>query len=85
MFIEKIDWSELRNQKTALISHIEFLRKDQSETNQIKTKNELADHLEGILGLIDAAQDYAVDEMGLNPTDIYDFEMEENRDEETRE
>jgi len=68
-----------------LINHIEFLRKDQSEVNQINAKNELADHLEGILGLIDAAQDYAVDEMGLNPNDIYDFKQEENRDEETEE
>jgi len=84
-FIEKIDWSELRNQKTALINHIEFLRKDQSEVNQIKTKNELADHLEGLLGLIDAVQDYAVDEIGLNPYDIFDFEMEDGRDEESNE
>jgi len=78
MFIEKIDWSELRNQKTALVKHIEFLRIDQSEVNQIKAKNELADYLEGILNLIDAVQDYAVDEMGMNSNDIYDFEQEDN-------
>lgn len=84
-FIEKIDWSELRNQKTALINHIAVLRKDQSEVNQIDVKNELADHLEGILALIDAVQDYAVDEMGMNPVDIYDFELEEEREKETPE
>lgn len=72
-FIEKIDWSELRNQKNALIEVM----------NTVVTVEE-GQYLEGILGLIDAVQDYAVDEMGLNPTDIYDFEQED-RDEESKE
>lgn len=76
-FIEKIDWSELRKQKASLLSAI---------TNAEQTGNdEFTDDLNGILSLIDAVQDYAVDEMNMNPVDIYDFEQEEERDEETPE
>ena len=74
-FVEKIDWSELRNQKRLLLETI----------NNDAVSPEHKEALEGILALVDAAQDYAVDEMGLNANDVYDFEMEENRDIETPE
>jgi len=67
MFIEKIDWSELRNQKRLLIL-----------ANDKLVDQEQKDAIEGILNLIDAVQDYAVDEMGMNSNDIYDFEQEDN-------
>lgn len=73
-FIEKINWLELRNQKNTLIDIM----------NTVVTV-EQGQYLEGLLGLIDAVQDYGVDEMGLNPKDVYYFEMEENRNEETKE
>lgn len=72
-FIEKIDWSELRNQKR-------FLLKMESNVN-----GEDLGNLEGIINLIDAIQDYAVDEMGINENDVFDFEQEEDREKETPE
>lgn len=74
-FIEKIDWSELRNQKKLLLETI--------NNDYVSPKHKEA--LEGILALIDAAQDYAVDEIGLNSNDVFDFELEEGRDSETPE
>jgi hypothetical protein len=41
------------------------------------TTVEEANTLEGLLSLIDAAQDYAVDEMGLDPMHVFDFEQED--------
>lgn len=74
-FVEKIDWSELRNQKRLLLETI----------NNDAVSPEHKEALEGILALIDAAQDYAVDEMNMNANDIYDIELEESRDVETPE
>ena len=66
-FIKKIDWSELRNQKKCLIAAIEYFR-----TNKVP---DIPDSLEGILNLIDALQDYAVDEAQIvKAIDAYDFE-----------
>ncbi len=74
-FIKKIDWSLLRNQKTELINIIEELRGGNDER---------ADLLEGILGIIDAVQDFAVDEAQIvKSVDVYDFEQEEEREAET--
>ena len=71
-FIKKIDWSELRNQKKSLIAVIENLK-----TNKIP----LSDDLEGILHLIDALQDYAVDDVKIiDSIHVYDFEEEEERE-----
>jgi hypothetical protein len=77
-FIKKIDWSELRNQKTELVKHIDYLRTDYSEANRIEDKIKLADYLEGILNLIDAIQDYAVDDVKIiDAIHVYDFEVED--------
>ena len=71
-FIKKIDWSELRNQKRSLITMIENLK-----TNKIN----ITDNLEGILHLIDALQDYAVDDAKIiDSIHVYDFELEEERE-----
>ena len=43
------------------------------------------DVLEGILGLIDAVQDYAVDVLGIPEMHVFDFEEEENREKSTPE
>ncbi len=73
-FIKKIDWSELRNQKRLLLETI----------NNDSVSPEHKEALEGILALIDATQDYAVDEAQIvKAVDAYDFEAEEEREEET--
>ena len=77
-FIKKIDWSELRNQKKILIDTICKIHENEGDTIQ-------ADALEGILSLIDTIQDYAVDTAQIvRDIDVYDFEIEEARDEETQ-
>lgn len=87
-FIRKIDWSELRGQKTVLIKLADAIRdtppqpykKDGVEMALILMPKETEDVLEGILGLIDAAQDYAVDVLGIPEMHIFDFEEEEDRE-----
>jgi len=63
-FIKKIDWNELRNQKNLLLETI--------NNDNVQPKHKEA--LEGILSLIDATQDYAVDEMKLKETDVFELE-----------
>lgn len=75
-FIKKIDWSELRNQKTCLLASIEYFQR-------LKVP-EIPDGLEGIVNLIDALQDYAVDEAQIvKAVDVYNFELEEQHEAET--
>jgi len=72
--IDKIDWSELRNQKRELLQVID---------NMEGTENGSAEQLYGILHLIDALQDYAVDSyegLGLSAIHVFDFDDEEERD-----
>lgn len=76
--IEKIDWSELRNQKTTLLETIEFIKSEDEFDPQVDTE-EIINNLTGILHLIDSLQDYAVDEMHIGSIHIYDFDEEENR------
>lgn len=68
-FIKKIDWSELRKQKSTLIGLM----------NTCTTVEE-AQTLEGLLSFIDATQDYAVDVMGMSSHDVFDFEQEDVRE-----
>lgn len=70
--LASIDWTALRTQKTSLLATIEFLEK-----NKVP---QLPEDLDGILHLIDALQDYAVDEMGVPAIHVFDFEQEENRE-----
>jgi hypothetical protein len=69
-FIEKIDWSELRNQKTLLLETI----------NNKAVSPMHKEALEGILNTLDALQDYAVDEMDIDPMHVFDYEQEDVRD-----
>ena len=74
-FFKKIDWSELRNQKRDLLEIL-------NSTKDIPTKTQL-ESLTGILHLIDAIQDYAVDELEIiESIHVYDFDEEEERDDE---
>ena len=75
--ISRIDFTTLRTQKKSLIKII-----DQYELNKnvMVSKESEALDLCGILNLIDSIQDFAVDVMGLNPIDIFDFELEESRE-----
>ena len=61
-FIQNIDWELLKKQKQSLITIIEW--------NKLPL---LKDDLDGILSLIDATQDYAVDELGLDKDVVFDL------------
>lgn len=79
-FIMNIDWSELRNQKAELLEVIEFLERLRMTDKNTPTNIQI-DALNGILALIDAVQDYAVDTAEIvKAVDVYDFELEEDRD-----
>lgn len=71
--LKKIDWSELRNQKSTLLAII----------SGVNVKQENIGDLDGILNLIDALQDYAVDVLGISAVHVFNFEEEENREKET--
>lgn len=75
--ISRIDFTTLRTQKKTLIKII-----DQYELNKnvMVSKESEALDLCGILNLIDSIQDFAVDVMGLNPINVFDFELEESRE-----
>lgn len=61
----EIDFTALKTQKLALINAI----------NSIDNPN-INDNLEGIVNLIDAIQDHAVEELGIDEKLIYDLEDE---------
>ena len=84
-FIKRIDFTTLRNQKATLLLVIGNMVCDNSnpETNKIIASER--DDLDGILHLIDALQDYAVDVVGIPDMHVYDFEKEEERDASTPE
>lgn len=63
-FFKKIDFSELRTQKTELLEMAERHGEDVS----------------GIINLIDALQDFAVDELHIPEIHVFDFEMEDKRE-----
>ena len=77
-FIARVDFSILRTQKASLIEIIdEFESEIEFETDYAKERNT---NLIGILNLIDALQDYAVDIVGMNPIDVFDIGFEESRE-----
>lgn len=59
-----IDYSLLRVQKNTLLDLL------------LELPTEQADHLLGLLGLIDKIQDYAVEEIGLSEEDVFNFNEE---------
>lgn len=76
-FIKNIDWKLLREQKEDLIQVItdmefeaERYRKDGEPDGADEIDRE-AGSLQGIVHLIDAIQDYAVDELGMNESTVF--------------
>jgi len=80
--INKIDFTELRNQKTTLLETIRFLEESgiMSEFDPNVDTVEIVNNLTGILHLIDSLQDYAVDELGWDQMLVFDFEKEDERE-----
>jgi hypothetical protein len=74
--IKNIDWSELRNQKTILLQTINAEQGGNAE---------MLKELDGIVHLIDAIQDFAVDVLKIPEMEVFNFEDEENREHETPE
>jgi len=77
--LKKIDWTDLRTQKTALLEVIEFFGRVKFNMKTDENPRIIAG-LDGILNLIDALQDFAVDEMGVNSIHVFDFEEEDKRE-----
>ena len=65
--IDNIDWSELRKQKKSLITVFSVL----------DDESDLAKDLTGLLHLIDGLQDYAVDTLGEDESDVFDLKDED--------
>lgn len=86
--LKKIDFTTLRGQKTVLIKLADTIRDTKpqpvkiqdSEMVAILVPKETEDVLDGIINLIDALQDYAVDVLGVPEMLVFDFEEEENRE-----
>lgn len=66
--LKNIDWELLKKQKKSLLAVIEYF-----ETNKMP----LVEDLEGILNLIDAIQDNAVDVYGVDENLVFDLEKDE--------
>ena len=65
-FIKNIDWELLKKQKNDMIIVMSIL----------DSGSELEQSLEGILSLIDAAQDFAVDVMKIDENVVFDLDKE---------
>lgn len=66
-FLKKIDFTSLRSQKEVFLKVLTRLADDEH------------DKLEGILNLVDALQDYAVDVLGVPEMLVFDFEEEDRK------
>ena len=62
--IENIDWFLLARQKETLQNLYDMFENDER----------ISEDLEGILITIDAIQDYAVDELGVEESEVFDLE-----------
>ena len=81
--ILSIDFTTLRSQKTTLLETIDFLEKSGIKWHESVDTKQIIDDLTGILHLIDSIQDYAVDELNVPEMHVFDFELEEERENET--
>ena len=76
-FLQKIDWSLLKEQKLQLNDLIGRLNGDlkqylkDGEEGLFKETQRDIDSLEGIVNLLDTIQDYAVDVMGINEDEVF--------------
>lgn len=71
-FMLKMDWKLLREQKVALMN-VQTL-------DALQFEEEPQEAIEGIINLIDAVQDYAVDVMGLNDEQVFGVRTPEEAD-----
>ena len=75
--IKKIDFTTLRGQKAVLIALANAIRDTAPQPNTdmvaILVPKDTEDALEGILGLLDALQDYAVDELNVPAMLVFDL------------
>jgi len=71
--IKDIDFDMLKKQKTILINMIQ----DWGEADDENQKKD-AKEAEGIIYLIDAIQDYAVDKLGMKESDVFNIDKELN-------
>ena len=71
--IKDIDFDMLKKQKTILINMIQ----DWGEADDENQKKD-AKEAEGIIYLIDAIQDYAVDKLGMKESDVFTLDEELN-------
>lgn len=82
--VNSIDFTELRNQKTTLLETINNLNAMmdvlEKQGEVIEDREQKINDLTGILHLIDALQDYAVDELGWDQMLVFDFDEEEKRE-----
>jgi hypothetical protein len=62
-FFKRIDWVALKNQKLTLLNAIDMYLPYHTASND----------LTGILHLLDAIQDFAVDELGIPEKDVFCF------------
>jgi len=62
-FLQKISWDRLREQKALLLSL--------SNTGILTA--DVCSNLDGIIGLIDTIQDFAVDIMGLSEKEVFNL------------
>jgi len=70
-FINKMDWRLLNAQKLTLLNVIE----NYNNINDSKINPDIIiDNLNGIVHVIDAPQDYAVDKLGFDENYIFDFD-----------
>jgi hypothetical protein len=64
--IENIDWFLLKRQKETVLNLMNMFENDER----------ISDDLEGILNTIDGIQDYAVDELGVEESEVFNLEEE---------
>ena len=62
--IENIDWFLLARQKETLQNLYDMFENDER----------ISEDLDGIINTIDAIQDYAVDELGVEESEVFDLE-----------
>lgn len=78
-FLSKMNWSLLRLQKSTLLEVIQDYKDrrryalDSQDKETAENHEETIRDLEGILNLIDAIQDYAVDGMGYSEKTIFNL------------
>lgn len=74
---DRMDWNLLWQQKKTLIGVIDLMRDMDREAGF--ERSEAAEHLEGLLNLIDEVQDHAVEEIGVPHEAVYWYLTPEHR------